>query len=359
VNIGRIRAIEALARRSGCDAILVSDPVDVVYSSGFKSSNAYLLVSKKERLLFSDFRYRSAAQAFCRANTSWQFSEIRESAYGFVAAHLPKGARVGVDAAALSLEVFDRLVKNNRGIAFVKLHGDIAAVATVKTPAEIRAMARAARIADRAFAELLIGIRLGQTEAEVARRLDALCLTHGSEGAAFDTIVLFGARSALPHGAPGTRRLRRSDWILCDFGCRCAGFCSDMTRTMTAGPANDQQKKIYHIVHEAQRRARCAAKPAMTTAQLDAVARDYITESGFGDYFGHATGHGVGRRIHEKPRVAKTDTTRLRPDMVVTIEPGIYLPRFGGVRLEDQVVITDAGIRTLTNTPRRLLELSL
>jgi Xaa-Pro aminopeptidase len=355
----RVRQIHRLLRTHQCDAILVSDPADVAYLSGFESSSIHALLTRTDRLLFSDFRYAVAARTFCRRNPAWRFVEVSERSLSFVAQAVPAGGRVGIQPAALTVDKYDHLRRDNGDISFVKLDQAASTLSMRKLPAEIRAMRRAAAIGDRALASLLPRLRLGMSESETARMLEILCLHGGSEGPAFDTIVLFGDRSALPHGRPSSRRLRMGDWILIDFGCRCRGLCSDMTRTLVAGPASQRQKSLYAVVRHAQSAARRAALPGIPAKQLDAAAREPIAAAGYAAQFGHATGHGVGRVIHEKPRIAAADATILKENMVVTIEPGIYIPKFGGVRLEDMVVICAGGALPLTHSPRRLIELAL
>jgi Xaa-Pro aminopeptidase len=355
----RMAEVLKLLKRNRLDAVLISDPLDVAYFSGFSATDAYLLITARKRLLFSDFRYRNAATAFCRQHPDWRFIEITEHAFAFLRENLDRGSRVGLQSDLLSLDQYDQIRRNNRGLSFVKIATEIAAIPTVKTAAEVSAMRRAAAIADKALAALLPQLRRGMSEAEAARLLDMLCLQHGSEGPSFETILLFGERAALPHGRPSARRLRRGDWILIDFGCRYEGLCSDMTRTMVAGTASARQQEIYAIVAQAQLAGRKAARAGLSASQLDAVVRGRIEKAGHGAEFGHATGHGVGRRIHEKPRISKADQTVLQPDMVVTVEPGIYIEGFGGVRIEDMVAITATGCKVLTRSPRELIEVDL
>jgi len=189
--------------------------------------------------------------------------------------------------------------------------------------------------------------------------LESLCQRYGSEKPPFDTIVLFGNRSALPHGEPSERKLKQGDWMLFDFGCTIQGFCSDMTRTVIMGKADNRQRQIYNVVLDALEQAKRAVYPGVTAAEVDSCARSVIEKAGYGDAFGHATGHGAGLRVHEAPRINKGSDGVLSEGMVFTIEPGIYLKGFGGVRIEDMVVVTGKGPRCLTKTSRRLLELQI
>jgi len=354
--IDRITAIKELARTRRCSHIFVSDPVDVEYISGFKSTNAYLLISPRRHLLFTDFRYRTAAQRFCRGRT-WRFVESGENGFTAIARCIAPGSRVGVQSDSMTVDQFDCMRKLCRKASFIKLGPAIAHISAVKLPHEIAAMRRAARIGDRALAVFLRRLRPGMSERDASRLLEELCRKFGSEEPAFPTIVLFGRRTALVHGQPSDRALKRGDLILCDFGCTVNGFRSDMTRTMVMGGATQRQRKMYEIVFQAQRQARLSVCSGKRAAGIDACAREFITQAGLGGAFGHATGHGVGRRIHEKPRIARRDKTILREHMVVTIEPGVYLPSWGGIRIEDMVVVGKNGARCLTNFPRRLVEI--
>jgi Xaa-Pro aminopeptidase len=195
------------------------------------------------------------------------------------------------------------------------------------------------------------------TERQVRDLLEEQCRKHGSEGPAFDTIVLFGRRSALPHGVPTNARLRDGDFVLFDFGCTIDGLRSDITRTFVKGTASARQRQVYRTVQEAQRLARRGVRARVSCATVDRLAREHIDRAGFAQCFGHATGHGVGYRIHEGPRVSATAASRLPEGCVVTVEPGIYIPSLGGVRIEDMVCVTRTGARILTGFPRRLMEI--
>jgi Xaa-Pro aminopeptidase len=196
------------------------------------------------------------------------------------------------------------------------------------------------------------------TEREACAFLEERCRQYGSESPSFDTIVLFGRRSAFPHGRPAARKLRAGDFALFDFGCTVKGYCSDMTRTVVMGRASEAQKAIHATVQEAQRRAREMVKTGVPASRVDKEARACITDAGYGEWFKHATGHGIGRRVHECPRIHEKNAVALKRGMVCTIEPGIYRPDIGGVRIEDMVVVTDTGPDVLTRTSRRLMELT-
>lgn len=351
---GRLRS---LMRRQGCGYVLISDPVSVAYYSGFRASRVYLLLSRRKKLLFTDGRYREAAKKFCARRPDVRFVEIGQKAPETVVSFIPAGSRVGVESNTLSVDRFADLRRAGGSLHWRRLGSSVVDIASVKNSEEIGAIRRAARIGDRAFKRFCSRLRPGITEVEAAAELERLCREYGAEAASFPTIVLFGPRSALPHGFPGRRRLRKGDFVLTDFGCVVSGLCSDMTRTKVFGKAGEKQRGIYDTVLRAQRTARRAVGPGVKASEVDRSARTVIDEAGYGEFFIHATGHGVGRRVHERPRLSDNDSTVLEAGMVVTIEPGIYVPGVGGTRIEDMVLVADTGSQLLTHSPRRGIEI--
>lgn len=220
--------------------------------------------------------------------------------------------------------------------------------------AKLKNIEKAQRITERVFDDLLREIGLGRTERELRDRAVALMRRHGASGEAFGTIVATGRNTAEVHAVPGDRKLRKSHLVMIDLGARYGGYCSDMTRTVAVGEPSAEAKEVYGIVLRAQQAAIRAARPGITGRELDAVARDVIKRAGYGKQFVHALGHGVGRKIHQDPRLTPRHTSRLKPGDVVTIEPGIYLPGRFGVRIEDMLLITARGNRDLTRTSKRL-----
>jgi len=354
----RIKAVRKIIAGRQCTHALVTDPVDVEYISGFRSSNATLLISHTRLELFTDFRYMEAAKEFCRFS-KWKFTLIEESSFKYLKNKVDAESVVGFQSDAVTIDRYRELKSALPKTKFVPLSSDIADTAIRKLDREIAGMKAAARIGDKAFKALLPYIKKSMTEIELARLLENICADYGSEKPAFETIVLFGERSALPHGRPGLRKLADGDFILMDFGCTVDGFRSDMTRTVVYGKPSDIQRNIYNVVSSAQSAARAAARAGIAGSVLDGAARGPITASGYGEFFGHATGHGVGLRVHEKPRVSKTNKTLLPENCVVTIEPGIYIPGTGGVRIEDMAVLNKKGAAFLTHSTRKLIELPL
>jgi len=348
--------IRSILKKNQCSHILISDPIDVVYISGFQSSNAYLLISKAKNILFTDFRYLTKAEKFCRHNPSWHLVLIKQQSFIFLKEHLSSNDILGIQSSSITVDQFDTLRQLTRGMKIVKLKELISDVSLIKFPKELHAMKRAASIADKALSTFIEQLYTGITEREAVQLLEKICAAFGSSGPSFPSIVLFGANSALPHGEPSKRTLRENELVLCDFGCVVKGFCSDMTRTFVYGKATNRHKAMYELVLKAQRAGVKGVRVGITCDALDAICRDAITQAGFGPNFGHGTGHGVGRRIHEGPRIGKNNNTCLQADMVITIEPGIYLPRWGGIRIEDMVVVTQNGARSLSHFKREFLE---
>lgn len=355
-TLSRVEFVQKRLSLLPCSSILVSDPVDAAYISGFVSSNVALLIDNKKCLLFTDFRYRTEAIGFCARHPHWTLEFAEPSLFQKVASCLKKGDVVGFQADSMTVDEYKRLRKFSRGVRYSDCGGVIKELLQVKLPEEISLIRKAARTGDCAFEKLLSDIRPGVTEEALARQLESYCADAGSEKPSFDTIVLFGARCALPHGKPGRTKLVKGDFILVDFGCTVGGFASDMTRTVVCGKASSRQRFVYQTVFDAQRYAREHARAGMRCSAMDALARDRIVAAGFGENFGHALGHGVGRRIHEDPRISHRTSSIVPVDSVVTIEPGIYIPGFGGVRIEDTVVMKDDGVALLTRFPRELLE---
>jgi Xaa-Pro aminopeptidase len=351
----RLKSVRECLHTNKCSYLLITEPADVEYISGFRSSNAAVLFSSREKILFSDFRYKSSAELFLGKNPEWKFVLAKESLYSSITEYFKPGDVVGFQSDTLSVDTFTRLKKTAKKVTFEPLSGTISGLFVSKSTKEIQCIRNAAVIADKSFNELLKIVKPEMTEIEAARKLELFCLQNGSEGPSFDTIVLSGSHSALPHGKPGNNKLGSGKFILIDFGCKYKGFCSDMTRTFVIGSASSQMKKMYTTVLDAQLLACENARAGIFTDHLDKIARDVIAEAGFGEHFGHALGHGVGLRIHEQPRVSPHTHVLLETGSVVTIEPGIYIPGSGGVRIEDMVVLSDKKTDIITSTPKELL----
>jgi Xaa-Pro aminopeptidase len=352
----RLIAARQALREKGCSHLLINDAVTVEYLCGFSSSRATLLVAPKGIFLCTDFRYREACVRFCGKKTL-RFVPIDGSGYSFLTPLIPPGSIAGFQSDAITVDEMITLKKALRRVRFVRMADEIAGLAIAKTAAEVAAMRKAARIADQAFARLLRLLRSGVTEHETAANFDRLASELGSERPAFETIVLFGERTSLPHGKPGEQKLKKGDFVLVDAGCTIRGLCSDMTRTVVYGTPSSRQQELYGVVRAAQTAALRAARAGIVASSLDAAGRSVIEKAEYGLAFGHSLGHGVGRRVHERPRISAQSKETLRAGSVITIEPGIYLPGFGGVRIEDMAVLSRKGLQLLTHSPRELGEI--
>jgi len=264
---------------------------------------------------------------------------------------------LAVEADRLTVTQLKNLRKALHGIKLTTVATDkiIDSFRAVKNEAEIENICKAQRIAEAAFDHILDFIKVGVTEKEVALELDHYMLSHGADGLSFETIAISGANTSKPHGVPTDKKIEHGDFVTMDYGAVVNGYHSDMTRTVAVGAASDEQKKIYKIVFEAQLAVLRVLKNGVKCSDADKAARDVITEAGYGEYFRHSTGHGVGIEIHEKPFISPTSTATLRSGNVVTDEPGIYIPGKFGVRIEDMALITENGCKNLTKAPKELI----
>lgn len=352
----RLAKLRERLATDGLDAILISKPENQAYLSGFTGSNGLLLISAAEALLFTDFRYAEQA-----AKQAPAFKvEMPEGSLIGAAAQVIEGAKlgkVGFESDFLTWDSFNAYTKVITANALVAAGGLVEDLRMIKDEAELEVMRKAAQIADEAFATILPLIKAGAREWDLAVELQYQMMKRGATGVSFDTIVASGVRSSMPHGRASAKIIEQGDLVTFDFGALYQGYCSDMTRTVMVGEPTAEQRRIYEIVLAAEKRGLAACKPGITGNDLDAVCRDYILEHGYGPEFGHSTGHGVGRYIHEGPRLRKGSNQVLQPGMIVTIEPGIYIPDWGGVRIEDMVLVTETGCEPFTKTTKDLLVL--
>ena len=349
-RLARFRERLALKRLSG---FLITDPANVRYLSGFSGEDSALLITGNRRLLLTDFRYLEEAKVDVRG---WRIvlkpNDLMKKA-GVCARRL-RVRRLGVEAEHLTLAQAKALRKAAGGVRLAPRAGFAAEQRVCKSAWEVERIRRAVRIQERCFQEVCRGLRPGVSEREVAAELRRRMVRAGAEDQAFECIVKFGAGSSLPHGRAGGRRLRRNDLVLVDWGAKVSGYHSDLTRTFFMGRIGSRMRKVHEIVREAQARAKARVGPGVSYKEVDGAAREYITRAGYGPWFGHSTGHGLGLRIHEAPGLSGRQKGVLKPGMVVTVEPGIYLPGVGGVRIEDDLLVTAGGALELSRLPRGL-----
>jgi Xaa-Pro aminopeptidase len=347
----RIDDLRARMRDRRLDALVLSDLPNIRYICGFSGTNGLLAVTPRHATLLTDPRYRDQARREARnASVAIVAGSLSRALPGVV--RFAQGARVGYEEDVLTVARFATLKSALRGVSFVRSAGIVEEAAAVKDASEIACIAEAARIADRVYAEVLPAIRPGMTELEIAARISASVRMNGGDGDAFDIIVSSGAQSAFPHARASRKKLERGDLVIMDFGARYRGYHSDITRTIAVGRLDARRRSMVEAVTRAHDEAVDAVRAGVPAREVDAVAREIIGRAGFGRAFIHSLGHGVGLRIHERPRVAALSSEILASGNVMTIEPGVYLPGIGGVRIEDDVLVRDRGCTLLTRAPR-------
>jgi Xaa-Pro aminopeptidase len=344
----------------GVKAILVTHLPDVRWLCGFTGSNAALAVTAGRAVLFTDGRYTAQAREEVRGA---RVVIAKKSALQEACAFLAGAARHAwfdpqqTTVTDLAIMRAALAAKSRRGF-FIPLESPlVSALRMVKDSAELARIEKAALLGCSLFEFILPRIESGMTEIALAAELEFLARGFGAEGMSFETIVASGPRSSFPHGRATTARLPRRGFITLDFGVILNGYCSDMTRTVRLGRATQKERAAYDAVLAAQQAAVDAVKPNATCAEVDEAARSLLRDARLAKYFTHSTGHGVGLEIHEQPRVAAAQQARLLPGMVITIEPGVYLPGQFGVRIEDMVAVTDSGHRVLTPVTKSWIEL--
>lgn len=349
----RIEAIRPLITEAEIDGLLVSGADNRRYLSGFTGSAGFLLVSSTTAILATDFRYTEQAT---RQSPSF---DVRRLVKGLSAqlGELCAAAnvtRLGYEAHQLTVATFDDLSKvaAASGITLISTQGIVEQLRIRKSPEELHVLREAIDNADRAFEHVWRKLTPGMTEREVAWEIERHMRESGAESVSFELIVAAGREAALPHHRPSDRVIEPGEPIVIDIGSKVRGYCSDMTRTVCIGEPDAKFVEIYRIVREAQEKAEREVRPGMTAGEADAIARDHIAEVGYGDAFGHSLGHGIGLAVHEPPWVRADSTDVLGPGMVFSIEPGIYLPDWGGVRIEDLVLLTEEGAEVLTRAPK-------
>lgn len=354
----RLNKFRAILAEKDLDGFLVTSPENRRYLSGFTGSSGVLLVNQQQAVLLTDFRYLEQA-AEQTAGSGFSVKKHQPKLWPTVIEEISawsKGQNIrwGFESEHLVEKDFSFLRDNLSQVKLVPTEGLINLLRRKKSAEEIDFIRKAVKITDQAWKELLSEIKPGKRESEIAATFEYFQRRLGAEGTSFQTIVASGPRSALPHGVAGERRVEEGDFIVLDGGALYNGYCSDFTRTIVVGQPTAKQIEMYNLVLKAQEAALEGMRPGMTGKEVDALAREVITEAGYGDNFGHGLGHSLGLAIHESPRLSPLDETVLEPGMVLTVEPGVYLPDWGGIRIEDVVVVTEDGIENLTSTPKKL-----
>ncbi len=341
------------------DGLLLTGLSNIRYLTGFSGSSALLVVTPRDVLLITDFRYQTqvAEEVGSVARISIESSSLWTGLWQHLAS-MQAVKVLGFETAHIQHRDFQRLVEAGARWQWRPTVDLVETLREQKDAGEIGLIRNAADVATRALARTLPRIAVGMSELAVAGVLEKALRDEGSEGFPFPSIVASGPRSALPHARSSTRLLEAGDFLLMDFGAEVGGYCSDVTRTVVVGRASEEQRAVYEVVRGANERASAGVRAGMSGRDADAIARQYIDRAGFGELFGHSLGHGIGLEVHEAPRLARTSEGALVEGAVVTIEPGIYRPGWGGVRIEDDVVLEPNGPTILTQFPRELMELS-
>lgn len=335
------------------DGFLITSTYNRRYMTGFTGSAGVVLISLKAAKFITDFRYVEQAGKQAQGyeivqhkgtlieEVKKQVKEMKIEKLGFEQEHVTFASYKSYEEAVSA--------------QLVPISGVIENLRLIKTPSEIKILKEAANVADRAFTHILNFIRPGITELDVSNELEFFMRKEGATSSSFDTIVASGKRSALPHGVATDKVIEKGDFVTLDYGAYYNGYVSDITRTVAVGKPSEELIKIYDIVLEAQLRGMAGIKPGISGRQADALTRDLIVEKGYGEYFGHSTGHGIGLEIHEGPALSMRSDLILQPGMAVTVEPGIYLPGIGGVRIEDDTIITIDSNEALTHSKKELI----
>lgn len=350
----RLAKLRRLLAKTSADALLITNFTNVAYLTGFTGDDSYLLVRSDGEVIVSDGRYATQLAEECPGLDVF----IRSPSMPMLKAiekvvRAAKVCRLAIEAGSMTVALRDEIASRFARVELVATTGLVEHLRQIKDRQEVAEIRRAVDYAQRAFSVIRAGLQPGQTEKGVADELEYRMRSFGAAAAAFPTIVAGGARAALPHASATDAPLGGADLVLIDWGA-CAGqYRSDLTRVLVTGRLSPKLKRVYGVVLRAQLAAIDAIRPGVSARDVDAVARGVIADAGWGKYFGHGLGHGLGLDVHEGPRLSTASTTVLAPGMVVTVEPGVYLPGWGGVRIEDDVLVTRSGHDVLSTLPKQ------
>lgn len=348
------KRLETLMRRKDIDVFLFFSLENIRYLCGFTGSDGALVIAGGERTFLSDSRYEQQAKEEIRAAGFKKYKRKIEGLAQFLGSLRIK--RLGFESSAMTCESYQQLKEKLPRLRFVPLAGEIRDLRARKEPEELGKIREAIRIASVSFTDALPRMKPGARERNVAEFLEYRMKRNGGDKPAFDTVLASGPRAALPHGAASEKRMQKQETVVVDFGVRFKGYHSDETKTLILGKPDVYQRQVYETVRRAQEKALSAIRPGVSVRRIDAAAREVITRAGFGKYFGHGTGHGVGLAVHEEPSISPKGNGVVQEGMVFTVEPGIYIPGWGGVRLEDMVLATSRGYERLTGLAKDLKE---
>lgn len=354
IHFPRIQALREELIERDMEAAFITKRENYIYLSGFTGSLAYLVISQEETALFTDFRYEEQAKMQAPAFQVIKFQGSFQDALNEYVKE-KKLQKIGFEEDHLTFKEYSKYESSLEIEMFSPLGGLVEKMRNVKDASEIQLIKEAVAIADKGFSHILKFIRPGIKEIELASELEYFMKKEGAKGPSFETIVASGERSSMPHGTASQKKLALGDPITFDYGAVFQDYCSDMTRTVFLGDPGEEMRRVYSLVLEAQKKALEGAKEGLLGKEVDSIARDMIYSKGFNKNFGHGLGHGVGLEIHEEPRLSPSGNTRLVNGMVVTVEPGIYIPGLGGIRIEDMIIISGENPEILTTSTKDLI----
>jgi len=356
-HLTRLAKLRTHLKAENLDAAVINFLPHVRYLCGYSGSSGFLFITEKKAYFFTDFRYTEQAQKEVRgAKVIVDERDIWKNLPNIKEAARPR-IKIGFQTAYVSHQHYGGLRHLLPRALWVGVDNLVEPIAMIKDDDEIALIQRAAAIADQSFADILECIYPGVREIEVAAELEYIMKKAGSEDPAFETIVASGHRAALPHGVASKKKIANGDFVTLDFGAQVEGYVSDITRTVVVGKPTERQKKMYNLVRRAQKAAINRMRAGATGIAVDRAARNIIERAGYGKNFGHGLGHGLGLQVHEGPGLSTRSTDTLVANMVVTVEPGVYFKGWGGVRIEDDVVVTPRGVKILTQSDRALIRL--
>ena len=348
----RIKKLKELLLENNIEAIIVDSPTNVYYLSGFTGTNATLFITQNTNYLLTDFRYIEQAE---KQTKGFQVIRIDDEPYKKINELSEEVNSIGIEEEHITWLKYKKIRESFREKNLVETSKIFKNMRKIKDDSEIAAIREAIKITDQAFNSIIEKIKQNTSEEDIAIELEFFLRKAGASGKSFDFIIGSGWRSALPHGVATGKKIAENELIVLDFGAIYKRYCSDLTRTVFIGKPSAKHLEIYNIVLEAQLAAINYMKPGMSGKEVDAIARDIIKKNGYGDYFGHGLGHSLGLEIHEEPRLSPKEEKVIEPGMIITVEPGIYIPNWGGVRIEDVVLVTKNGVEVLTQAPKQFI----
>ncbi|WP_339228097.1 Xaa-Pro peptidase family protein [Oceanobacillus sp. FSL K6-2867] len=351
----KLNKLREALEKNKLDAILITSPINRRYVTGFTGTAGIALVSLDDARLITDFRYTEQANEQANGFNVIEHKQLIEGEITDQLKHM-QVKRLGFEKDYVTFTQYENY-KKSFNVELVPVSGIVEELRLIKTNDELNTMKKAAKIADDAFVHIQKFIKPGVKEIDISNELEFYMRKQGAASSSFDTIVASGYRSALPHGVASNKEIQSGELVTLDYGALYEGYCSDITRTVAVGKISSELREIYDIVLEANLRGVNGIKPGITGKEADALTRSFITDRGYGDNFGHSTGHGLGLEVHEGPGLSYRSDKVLKKGMVVTVEPGIYVAGIGGCRIEDDIVLTESGNERLTFASKELIQL--